>query len=405
MTSFRSRALATAAIAAALMGHGCSCQSPAASFAFTVQPAGGVAGGAISPAVVVTALDKDGNQATTFTGDVTVSVSSGPAGASLTGPTRVGAKSGVATFDGLVLDKAGVYTLGASSDGVPAASSAAFTIAPGPDESLAFVVEPQDTSINRAFTPAVQVGIKDRFGNITHSIATVQIQLAENPGNGTLRGTASVAALDGIATFSDLSLDQFGAGYKLSASSGSLAQAVSQEFAITRPRLAYSAPTAPGAKVRLVRDDANSTDTSILLVLQASASFSGYSIGMDLPLDVAKIVPGTTVFTPGTVFPPGQPPSVQAYGGRIPASGPLAGVLVTGQSQRPTGAGAVTGDTAVTAGAIFYTFRLNMPAIPNFGVVFDGANLGPRFRAAVRDRQGTEVVAASEFGIGKLEVR
>jgi hypothetical protein len=46
-----------------------------------------------------------------------------------------------------------------------------------------------------------------------------------------------------------------------------------------------------------------------------------------------------------------------------------------------------------------------MPATPNFGVVFDGANLGPRFRAAVRDRTGTEVVAPAEFGIGKLEVR
>jgi hypothetical protein len=59
----------------------------------------------------------------------------------------------------------------------------------------------------------------------------------------------------------------------------------------------------------------------------------------------------------------------------------------------------------VTAGQVFYTLKLNMPAVPNFGLVFDGANLGPRYRAAVRDRTGTEVVAPAEFGIGKLEVR
>ena len=65
----------------------------------------------------------------------------------------------------------------------------------------------------------------------------------------------------------------------------------------------------------------------------------------------------------------------------------------------------MAGNTAVTAGNVFYTLKLNMPATPVFGVVFDGANLGPRFRASVRDRTGTEVVAPSEFAIGKLEVR
>jgi hypothetical protein len=126
---------------------------------------------------------------------------------------------------------------------------------------------------------------------------------------------------------------------------------------------------------------------------------------MDLPVDTTRIVPASFVFTPGTVFPPGSAPSVPTYASKLPGSGPLAGVLVTGQSQRPTGTGAVAGNTAVTAGQVFYTLKLNMTAVPNFGVVFDGANPGPRFRAAVRDRTGTEVVAPSEFGIGKLEVR
>jgi hypothetical protein len=207
-----------------------------------------------------------------------------------------------------------------------------------------------------------------------------------------------------VATFTDLSLDAFGQGYQLSASSGSLVPATSQAFSITRPRLAYANPTG-AAKVRLVRDDTLSSDTSITLRLEAAAPFGAYSIGLDLPIDPSKIVPASFVMTPGTVLQPGQAPSVAAVGAKLPTSGPLANVLVTGISQRPTGTGAVTADTAVTAGQVFYTIKLDMPATPNFGVVFDGANPGPRFRAGVRDRTGTEVVAPAEFGIGKLEVR
>src|SRR6185295_2112565 len=237
MTTLRSRTLAAAAFTAALVGHGCSCNNPATSLSFSAQPPSGVAGATLAPAAVVTALDKDGKPATTFTGDVTLSIGSGPTGAAIGGPTTATAKNGAASFEGLVFNKAGLYTLSASASGLTAATSAQFTVSPAADESLSFVVEPQDTSINRAFTPAVQVGILDHFGNVTHSTATVQVQLAVNPGAATLRGATSLAAVDGLATFVDLALDAFGAGYKLSASSGSLVPVTSQPFSITQPRL------------------------------------------------------------------------------------------------------------------------------------------------------------------------
>lgn len=404
MTSLRSRALAAAALAAALIGNGCSCQNPATSLVFSVQPAGGAAGEAISPAVAVTAKDKDGNTAGAYTGEVTVTIASGPPGAALGGTTTVAARAGVATLEGLSLNKSGAYTLTATAPNLPPVTSGSFTIAPGADESLSFLVEPWDTSINRAFTPAVQVAILDRFGNRTRSTAGVRVQLSVNPGSGTLRGTTTVNAVDGIAAFGDLSLDAFGTGYKLAATSGTLVPATSQAFSITAPRLAYVNPTTP-SKVRLVRDDAASTDTSIVLKLEAAAALSGYSVGLNLPLDAAKIVPATMVFTPGAAFPPGQAPDVPAYGARIASSGPLAGVLVTGQSQKPTGAGAIAGDTAVAPGAVFYRIKLDMTSPPNFGLVFDGTNPDPKLRASVRDRQGTEVVSQAEFAIGRLEVR
>jgi hypothetical protein len=39
------------------------------------------------------------------------------------------------------------------------------------------------------------------------------------------------------------------------------------------------------------------------------------------------------------------------------------------------------------------------------GIVFDGANLGSKFRAAIRDRSGSDVFSNPDFALGKLEVR
>src|SRR5207245_9196554 len=85
---------------------------------FTGQPSNTAAGVAITPAVQVTARDGQGNTATGFTGNVTVAIGANPSGGTLAGTATVAAVSGVATFSGLSIDKAGTgYTLVASSGG------------------------------------------------------------------------------------------------------------------------------------------------------------------------------------------------------------------------------------------------------------------------------------------------
>src|SRR5438552_17205556 len=54
-----------------------------------------------------------------------------------------------------------------------------------------------------------------------------------HPRGGTLAGTATVAAVSGVATFSELSIDKAGTGYTLVASSGGLADPTSTAFNIT----------------------------------------------------------------------------------------------------------------------------------------------------------------------------
>jgi len=60
----------------------------------------------------------------------------------------------------------------------------------------------------------------------------VTIAIKTNPGAGTLSGTLTVAAASGVATFTDLSINNIGTGYTLTATSGGLTSATSSTFNI-----------------------------------------------------------------------------------------------------------------------------------------------------------------------------
>lgn len=80
--------------------------------------------------VAVTARDRVGNSVTGFHDTVAVVITPGTGrpGAGLSGPTRVAALAGVASFPGLSVDSAGFYTLTASTQLVGAVTSSAFSI-------------------------------------------------------------------------------------------------------------------------------------------------------------------------------------------------------------------------------------------------------------------------------------
>jgi hypothetical protein len=107
--------------------------TPAALF-FFVQPNSANVSQVITPPVEVAANDSLGAIDTLFTGSVTISLSSNPTGAALSGTKVVRAVRGIATFGGLSLDKAGTYTLQASTSGVTPVISNPFpiTTATGP---------------------------------------------------------------------------------------------------------------------------------------------------------------------------------------------------------------------------------------------------------------------------------
>src|SRR5213079_3163398 len=135
----------------------------------------------------------------------------------LLGTLTHAAVSGVATFSGLSIDKAGTgYTLTATGAG--STTSTVFNITAGTATQLVFSVQPSTTTAATAITPAVEVTAQDAGGNTASGFTgNITVAIGTNPSTGTLSGTKTVAAVAGVATFSGLSIDKAGTGYTLTA--------------------------------------------------------------------------------------------------------------------------------------------------------------------------------------------
>src|SRR3989441_329437 len=107
------------------------------------------------------------------------------------------------------------------------------TVNPAAANKLSFNQQPTNTVAGVSISPAVTVRIEDQFGNLTSSTANVSIAIQNNPGGGSLSGTATVAASGGVATFSTLSINKTGTGYTLQATSTGLIAVTSSADNIT----------------------------------------------------------------------------------------------------------------------------------------------------------------------------
>jgi len=200
-------------------------------------PNSNIAAGTTIP-LVARALDAFGNGVAGQSIKLAVGTNPGGSALSVTANPVATNSSGNATFSAVSLNRPGSgYKLTASDQTTPAATAAtsnAFNIVTGASAKLVFAQQPGNTIATLSLTPAVTVLIEDSSGNtVTGSTAAVTIGLNTNPGASTLSGTQTKNAVAGVATFSDLKLNNVGAGYKLSASAAGLTGAVSNPFDIT----------------------------------------------------------------------------------------------------------------------------------------------------------------------------
>jgi len=180
----------------------------------------------IRPPVQVTVFDSAGNVVASFTGSVKVAIGNngGVLGdGRLTGTTDVAAVNGIATFANLRIDQIGTgYTLTATASPLEADTSDAFDIAatpppaPGPVTKLKFAFEPTNTAPGAMISPPVQVAALDDQNNIVTSFSgTISIKIGHDGSllGATLNGTKDVPAVNGVATFSNLSINDLSVTY------------------------------------------------------------------------------------------------------------------------------------------------------------------------------------------------
>jgi hypothetical protein len=204
----------------------------AAGLMIASQPLSVTAGAGFS--IVVKAKDAYGNVATSFSGYVTLALSSNPGGSTIGGRLSLKAANGMATFSRLTLNKAAHgYTLLASGGTLSPAATAGISVTPAAATRLVVSNEPP-TSVTVGAAFGLAVAAEDAFGNVATSFGgNVTMSLVANPISGSLGGIVTVKAVNGVATYTGLTLNKAGAGYTLKANSGLLVTATAGPLDVT----------------------------------------------------------------------------------------------------------------------------------------------------------------------------
>jgi hypothetical protein len=200
----------------------------------TTQPPSTVTAG-IGFGLVVTAEDSFGNMDTGFNGSVTVNDPNGgsPLGQAL-------AVHGVATVSGLTLDQAGVsYSLAVTGTGLAPATTNLFDVKAAAATHLV-VLDPSRVLPRVPF--AVEVQAVDPYGNVDSTFnGGVTLALNNSPSSAALGGSLTGMAVNGLASFSGLTIDNPGIGYTLKAAGTGLVAQPSPAFDVTSDQLVVTA--------------------------------------------------------------------------------------------------------------------------------------------------------------------
>lgn len=213
---------------------------PAARLEFTSQPVTTIANTTI-PTLAVQVQDVAGNAIAGATNVIRIEIGNNPAAGTLSGIVSTSTSNGLAIFSGLSINKPGTgYTLAASTPDLLGATSSPFDMIIGAPSRLAFTVQPETTSPGARISPAVAVTVQDKGANtVTAGNVSITMSIGANASGGTLSGTTTVTAVDGVATFTDLSINNSGDGYQLEAAASNIASVTSAPFSI-RAQLVFA---------------------------------------------------------------------------------------------------------------------------------------------------------------------
>lgn len=219
---------------------------------------------------------------------VTISKTSGPG--VLGGTLTVNSANGVAVFSDLTFSLAGSMQLSAAVSGGPTATTPIITVNAATPSKLVLRTAPSAAATSGVvFTTQPVIEVQDALGNVVaNNSATITV--ARKTGSGTLRGTVSATAVNGVATFADLNIAGVGA-HTLEFISGALTPLTTPAVTVTQSinTLQFLQPAGPitvpvngSFTVRVqLRDVAGLTLTTSgdIVTLSTSSGPAGGSLG------------------------------------------------------------------------------------------------------------------------------
>lgn len=185
-----------------------------------------------STQVTLVTKDSNGNQLSSGGLTITFSLSGGTSSGSFSAVTDNNDGTYSATFTGTTSGSASTLHAQIMTQELTSALPTV-TVNPGAASQLTFTTGPSNATAGSSINTLV-VKALDAAGNIATSFSSnLSIAISANPGSGVLSGAATVAAVSGVASFANLSINKVGTGYTLVASSSGLTSATSSSFNIT----------------------------------------------------------------------------------------------------------------------------------------------------------------------------
>lgn len=202
---------------------------PAPTALQAVSPLTGTVGSQVQLAVEVLADDQQGVKG------IPVEFVAVSGGGSVGASPVISDANGVAQTTATLGTATGTQVFEARASGLPPLQLPMSAVAAAP-AVLVYRASPSGATAGEVIDPPVEVEIEDEFGNaVETATSSVTVAIGDNPGDATLGGTTTRAAVAGVATFDDLTVSAPGLGYTLVATSTDLTPDTTAAFTAIGP--------------------------------------------------------------------------------------------------------------------------------------------------------------------------
>jgi hypothetical protein len=224
---------------------------------FVVHPGNATIGETVTPPIQVAARDQTGATAQQFSGSITLELAANPGNGALAGTLTRTAVSGVATFDGISIDKAGTgYRLGAISTNLSSATSNTFNIT-APPPTVGMQISSGNGQTGVVGTPLPNPYVVSVRNSLDAPVAGVSISWTVETGGGSIAASSTTSS-SGLAS----------ATHTLGPAAGTQRVRASATGTTGSPLIFESTATLPPPSRILLVSGNNQTDTVAATLIQ-----------------------------------------------------------------------------------------------------------------------------------------